>query len=138
MPLFLAGGVIFIIGLLIPVVFGFNLVTILAALGVGTLGQISCGEPIARVWGNESFPTLLRSTGQGIVFTFGRVISAIASAFIPGLILFNPSVVYVGSAVAAVLGVLIGYVGFRGVRAANEFHHEQEPDVAAPVAAPAV
>ncbi|MCT9623961.1 MFS transporter [Pseudarthrobacter equi] len=130
MPLFAIGGVIFVLALLIPVVFGFNLITILAALGLGTLGQISCGEPIARVWGNESFPTMLRSTGQGLVFTFGRVMSAVAAAIIPAVIAFSPSAVYIGSATAAVLGVLIGWIGFRGGRATNEFQHEQEPDPA--------
>lgn len=128
MPLFLGGGVVTVVGLLIPVFFGINLLTILLALGIGTLGQISCGEPIARVWGNEAFPTMLRSTGQGFVFTFGRLVAAAASAVIPAIILFSPSLVYILSAIAAVIGVLVGWVGFRGDRIANEFQHEQEPD----------
>lgn len=126
MPLFLAGGAVFVVALLIPVIFGFNLVTILAALGLGSLGQISCGEPIARVWSNEAFPTMLRSTGQGFVFTFGRVMSAGAAAIIPTVIAFAPSAIYIGSAVAAVLGVLVGWAGFRANRVTNTFHHEQE------------
>jgi MFS transporter, SP family, inositol transporter len=126
MPLFLIGGAIFVLGFLLPVFFGFSLVTILGALLITAIGQVSAGEPIARIWSNESFPTMLRSTGQGMVFTFGRVMAAITSAIIPALLLVSPSMVYIASAVAALLGVLVGWIGFRGGRVANEFEHEQE------------
>lgn len=128
MPSFLIGGVVTVIGLLVPVVFGINLLTILAALGVSALGQITCGEPIARVWGNEAFPTMLRSTGQGVVFTFGRVMAALVSAVLPALIAFSPSWAYGASAAVALLAVVVGWVGFRGGRVANEFQYEHEPD----------
>ena len=74
-PLFLIGGVVSVIALLIPVFFGFTLVTLLAALLIGAIGQTSSGEPIARVWGNEAFPTMLRSTAQGgwVGFRKGRI-----------------------------------------------------------------
>jgi inositol transporter-like SP family MFS transporter len=128
MPLFLIGGALVAVGLLIPVVFGINLITILAALGISAVGQISSGEPIARVWGNEVFPTMLRSTGQGFVFTFGRIFTALVIVVLPAVIAFSPSLAYAGSAVAVVLGVLIGWLGFRGGRIAYEFQHEQEAD----------
>jgi len=127
MPLFLIGGAVFVAGLMIPVVFGFSLVTLLGAWFIASIGQTSAGEPIARMWANESFPTMLRSTGQGFVFTFGRVMAAITSAIIPALIVISPSMVYIASAGAALLGVLVGWIGFRGGRITNEFDHEQEP-----------
>ena len=127
-PLFVVGGIITVIGLLLPVVFGFTLVTILGALLINALGQTSCGEPIARVWGNESFPTMLRSTAQGFVFTFGRLVAAAAAAVIPAVIAFNPSLVYAASAAAGLLGMLVGWIGFRKGRIGNEFDHEAEPD----------
>jgi len=126
MPLFLIGGVVTIVGLLLPVFFGFTLVTILGALLIGSLGQTTCGEPIARVWGNEAFPTMLRSTAQGFVFTFGRLVAAATAAIIPAVIVFSPGLIYLVSAAAALLGVVVGWIGFRGGRIANEFHHEQE------------
>lgn len=128
MPLFIAGGVTFIIGLLIPVFFGFTLVTLLAALLIGSIGQTSAGEPMARVWGNEAFPTMLRSTAQGFVFTFGRLVAAGTTAIIPAVIAFSPPLIYILSAIAALLGIVVGWAGFRGGRIANEFHHEQQPD----------
>ena len=136
MPLLLVGGGVLVVGLLIPVFFGFSLVTILGALLVGSIGQTSAGEPIARVWSNEAFPTILRSTAQGFVFTFGRLVGAGVTAVIPALIAFNPSVAYIASAVVAALGVLAGWIGFRNGRVANAFQHEQQasPEFPAPVA----
>ncbi|SMQ71290.1 MFS transporter, SP family, inositol transporter [Plantibacter sp. VKM Ac-1784] len=135
-PLLLIGGTVLVAGLLIPVVFGFSLVTLLAALLICSLGATSAGEPLARVWSNEAFPTMLRSTAQGFVFTFGRLLNAGVTALIPALIAFNPSVAYVASAAAAALGVLIGWVGFRKGRIANTFERDQlvAPDAATPVA----
>ncbi|MGN7860849.1 MFS transporter [Microbacterium sp. 22303] len=130
MPLFIAGGVVFVVGLLIPVFFGFTLVTLLGALLIGSLGQTTAGEPIARVWGNEAFPTMLRSTAQGFVFTFGRLVAAGATAVIPAVIAFSPPLIYILSAVAAVLSVLVGWIGFRKGRIANEFTREQQADPA--------
>ncbi|VXB52894.1 Putative inositol transport protein [Arthrobacter sp. 9V] len=127
-PLFLVGGLVTVLGLLLPVFFGFTLVTILGALLIGSIGQTSCGEPIARVWGNESFPTMLRSTAQGFVFTFGRLTAAATAAVIPAVIAFSPGLIYTVSAIAALLGVVVGWIGFRGGRIANEFQHEQKPD----------
>jgi inositol transporter-like SP family MFS transporter len=136
MPLLLVGGAMFVAGLLIPVFFGFTLVTILAALLISSIGQTSAGEPLTRVWSNEAFPTILRSTAQGFVFTFGRLVGAGVTAVIPALIAFNPPVAYVGSAVVAALGVLIGWIGFRKGRIANEFDHERHlaAETASPVA----
>lgn len=135
MPLYLIGGIISVLGFLLPVFFGFTLATIMGALFITFIGQVSAGEPIARVWVNESFPTMLRSTGQGMVFTFGRVMAAITSAIIPALLLVSPSLVYAVSAGAALLGVLVGWIGFRGNRIANEFEHEQDR-MPAPAMAP--
>ncbi|BCW86639.1 MFS transporter (plasmid) [Arthrobacter sp. NicSoilE8] len=136
-PLFLIGGAVTIAGLMLPVFFGFTLVTILGALMIGSIGQTSCGEPIARVWGNEAFPTMLRSTAQGFVFTFGRLMAAATAAITPAVIAFSPSLIYIASAVAALLGVVIGWIGFRGGRIANEFQHEQETDPEFASASPA-
>lgn len=135
MPLLLVGGALFVVGLVIPVFFGFSLVTILGALLIASIGQTSAGEPLARVWSNEAFPTILRSTAQGFVFTFGRLVGAGVTAIVPALIAFNPSVAYVGSAVMAALGVLIGWIGFRNGQVANVFDQEQQAtEIAAPVA----
>jgi|SRR6478735_5694889 inositol transporter-like SP family MFS transporter len=136
MPLFLAGGVLMTVAFLIPAVFGSTLLTLVLVLALGSLGNVTCGETIARVWGNESFPTLLRSTGQGIVYTVARLGLVLAAAVGPAVIAMSPGWFFVGCAAIGLVGVLIGWFGFRGGRAVNEFQHEQEPDsdFAAPAA----
>lgn len=129
LPLVIAGGLLIAVALLIPVVFGITLVTLVLGVALmGGVGAVLCGDPITRVWANESFPTMLRSTGQGFVFTFGRLVVAGLSAIAPAVIAFSPNVFYIGLAAAALLGVLVAGFGFRGGRIANEFQHEQEPD----------
>lgn len=126
MPMYVVAGVLFPLVFLIPVVFGISLISLLTAFGVGSLaGVLSGGEPMARVWSNESFPTMLRSTGQGIVFTVGRLMVAAASAVAPTVIAASPDLFFVGLAAAGGLGIAIGWWGFRGGRIANKFHVEQ-------------
>jgi inositol transporter-like SP family MFS transporter len=100
------------------------------AFAIAVIGSILCGEPIARVWANESFPTMLRSTGQGFVFTVGRVVVAIVSAVAPAVILLSPQLFFVALAAAALLGTVVAWVGFRGGRVANEFDVESRPEPA--------
>ena len=126
LPVFLIGGLVFAAGFLIPVAVGISLGSLVLTAVIVSIGSVLCGEPIARVWTNESFPTMLRSTGQGFVFTIGRVVVAIVSALAPALIAFSASAFLITLAVAALLGVLVGFFGFRGGRIQNEFSHEQE------------
>jgi inositol transporter-like SP family MFS transporter len=129
-PLFVAGGVLFAVGFLVPVVAGIGLTSLVVAFAIAVIGSILCGEPIARVWANESFPTMLRSTGQGFVFTVGRVVVAIVSAVAPAVILLSPQLFFVALAAAALLGTVVAWVGFRGGRVANEFDVESRPEPA--------
>lgn len=127
MPLVLAGGLLMAAILLIPVAFGITLVTLVLVIGlVGGFTAVLFGDPITRVWVNESFPTMLRATGQGFVFTVGRLVVAALTAVAPAVIAFSPDVFFVGLAASALLGVLVAGFGFRGGRIANEFQHEQE------------
>jgi len=129
MPLVIGGGLLVATAALIPAIFGVSLVTLIVALALmGGIGAVFAGDPITRVWANESFPTMLRSTGQGFVFTFGRLVVAGLSALAPAVIGFSPNVFFLGLAMSALLGVIIAGFGFHGGRIANEFQHEQEPD----------
>lgn len=122
MPAYAISGVIFPIAVLIPVIFGISLPTLLVSFGIVTAaGIFSGGEPIARVWANESFPTLLRSTGQGVVFTVGRLMVAVAAALAPMVIDRSPDLFFIGLAAAAAAGVLIGWWGHRRGLIVNEF-----------------
>ncbi|MGO4298747.1 MFS transporter [Leifsonia sp. RAF41] len=124
---FLIGGVMFVAAYLIPVVFGVSLITLVAMILTSGFGTVFCGEPIFRVWVNEAFPTLLRSTGQGVIFSGARLVPALLLAPIPVLLTTSlPGFLIVMSVLAAV-GVGIGWWGVRSGRMINEFDHETEP-----------
>lgn len=127
MPMYIWGGVVFAGALLIPVVFGISLISLLLCFGLSALGgMVSGGEPMARVWSNESFPTMLRSTGQGVVFTVGRLAVAASAAVAPAVISWSPNAFFLGLFATAALGTIIGWFGFRGEQAVNEFDRERE------------
>lgn len=124
---FLAGGVLFVAGYLVPLIVGINLATLVAAILLSGVGTVFCGEPIFRVWANEAFPTMLRSTGQGFIFAAARIVPALLLAPVPALIAASPQTFFIGMAVIAAAGVAIGWWGFHGDRVINEFDHEDEP-----------
>ncbi|HEY8282381.1 MAG TPA: MFS transporter [Leifsonia sp.] len=124
---FLAGGVLFVVGYLVPVLFGINLTTLVAAVFLAGLGTVFCGEPIFRVWANEAFPTMLRGTAQGFLFGLARIVPAVLLAPVPALIAASPTVFFITLSVLAAAGVAIGWGGFHGNRVVNEFDHEDEP-----------
>ena len=123
----LAGGVLFVAGYLVPLVFGINLASLVTTILLAGIGGVFCGEPIFRVWANEAFPTMLRSTGQGFIFAVARVVPALLLAPVPALIAASPQTFFIGMAVIAAAGVAIGWWGFRGDRVVNEFDHEDAP-----------
>lgn len=123
---YLLGGACLTASFLIPVFFGFTLVTLIATMAMASFGGVFCAEPILRVWANEAFPTMLRSTAQGFIFGFARILSAMALAVTPALIAASPIGLFIGLTISAGLAVAVGWWGHRGGRAVNEFDHEQE------------
>ena len=55
-PLFVAGGVAFAAGLLVPAIAGISLTSLVVAYAIAVVGSILCGEPIARVVGQRVVP----------------------------------------------------------------------------------
>lgn len=125
-------GLLTVVVLIVPVVFGLNIVSLLVVFTlIGGIGAI-CGEPITRVWSNESFPTMLRSTAQGFILTVGRLLLAASLTIGPALIAFSITGFFVALAVVQLLAVAVAYVGFRGGRIQNAFtaSNESYADVA--------
>jgi inositol transporter-like SP family MFS transporter len=90
-----------------------------------------------KVWTQESFPTMLRGTAQGIVYAVSRFATAALNVVTPALVILNPSALYVGVSVLAATGFFVGWLGFRR-NTRNEFDLEsalvstqRELDVAA-------
>lgn len=113
MSYFVAGSIAVVAANLVPVVFGFTLPTLIISVVVSTFAGAFCFETIMKVWTQESFPTMLRSTAQGTVYAVARFATAGFNVVTPALLALNPSGVYVGVSIVAAAGFLIGWIGFR-------------------------
>ena len=128
MSYFVAGAIAVVVANLVPVVFGFTLPALIVSVVVTTFAGAFCFETIMKVWTQESFPTMLRSTAQGTVYAVARFATAGFNVVTPALLALNPSGVYVGVSVVAAAGFLIGWIGFRrGVTNAFDVGSEMLP-----------
>lgn len=125
MPYFIAGAIGVVGSYVIQAVFGFTPATIVIALIVITIAGAFCYETMMKVWAQESFPVLLRSTAQGLVYFLSRVAAAILAIFTPTLLGLNPRGLYGALAVLTVVSMVIGYVGFHN-STKTAFDEEEE------------
>jgi len=122
---FTAGGVLWIVGLLIPVVFGYSFLTSFIAGIVVLGGSIFAFEAIMKIWTQEQFPTLLRTTAQGAIIAVARLFAAILAAFTPSIAgAGGPSLLYALLALFAAIGVVTAYAVFKTRDQHNEFDTE--------------
>ena len=88
---------------------GANIVAAIANIVLFGIGAAIAGEPHYKVWSQEVFPTMLRTTAQGITFAFARFCLGIWSFFVPVIAATG------FSAVALILVIFLsisGVVGF--------------------------
>ncbi|MFJ6651494.1 MFS transporter [Microbacterium sp. NPDC091313] len=136
MKIFVGAAILNVCSTLIPVIFGFNLTTIVTAFIVGAFTGCFCYETIMRVWAQESFPAMLRSTAQGTVYAVGRFAVAGLAIFTPALLALSATWMFVGVSIVAFVGFGIGWLGFRR-KVANQFDVEaREADETSTVEAP--
>jgi MFS transporter, SP family, inositol transporter len=102
--------IVFTGGSLLPVVFVF--------LIIYNLSNPFCGEAIYKVWTQESFPTNVRATAQGITYAIARFVFAGVALVTPALIDWSPSGLFAILAGLALTSALIGTVLIRRSRAA--------------------
>lgn len=112
MPYYIAGVIAFVASQLVYVIFGFSIVTILLASVLGAFGSAFAFEAIMKLWTQESFSTLMRSTAQGAIIAVARVAAAALALFTPAL-LATPKLMFALVAVVVAVGGLIGWLGFR-------------------------
>lgn len=110
---FTVGAVLTVVGNLIPVFVPYSVPVYLASNFVALGGAAFAGEALMKVWTQESFPTLLRTTAQGSVIAVARLLAALLAGLTPLLIAAGVSVLYgVLSALCAV-GVITAWTVFR-------------------------
>lgn len=116
MTWFVIGAVALAVSYLLPVVLGFSLPVWIAMQVINGFGGAFAFEAMMKVWSQESFPTLMRSSAQGTVIAVARVVAAGAATVTP-VLSHTPRVLYLCIFAVASIGLLIGYLGFRKGRA---------------------
>lgn len=115
MTAYAVGAVATVSAMLTPVIFGFSFTTLTITILLGTIGGGLAFEAIMRVWSQENFPTLTRSTVQGAVIAVGRFGAALVVLAAP-ILLDQPRVLFALMGAIALGGLVIGYVAFRRPR----------------------
>ncbi|MGA1837959.1 MFS transporter [Herbiconiux sp. 11R-BC] len=121
---FTAGALLWVVGLAVPAVFGLSLVTYLIAAAFAALGMGFAFETIMKVWSQESFPTLLRTTAQGTIISTARIVAALMATVTPALAAAGPNALYSVLAVLVAIGMVIAWLTFRTRDGHNEFDVE--------------
>ena len=113
MAFFLAGGIIYIIAQALPLVFGVSTVTLVLWQALGGIGGAFAGEPMWKIWSQELFPTLLRSSAQGATTFFTRVLAAVVALWTPLLIEVGPTLLFGFLTACVIFTTAIGWFWIR-------------------------
>ncbi len=132
---FQIGAVLMISSKLFIVIAGLDLVTYAISALLAAVGGAFAFEGIMKVWTQESFPTLLRSTAQGAIIAVGRFAAAGLAVVTPLILDSGVTLMYVLLTAFNVLGLGAAWVVFRRRRATRVF--DEEADVEAGLGAPA-
>jgi len=81
----------------------------------GALGGAFAFEAIMKIWSQESFPTLLRSSAQGAIIAVARIVASAVALVTPALAT-DPKVLYGFITGAVLAGLLAGWLGFHNSR----------------------
>ncbi|MEV8241001.1 MFS transporter [Microbacterium testaceum] len=132
---FQVGAVLMIASKLVVVTAGLDLVTYAISAVLAAFGGAFAFEGIMKVWTQESFPTLLRSTAQGAIISIGRFSAAALAAATPLLLEAGATSFYLLLTAFNVAGLGIAWLVFRRRRGATVLDGEASPD---PETAPTV
>lgn len=118
---FTFGAVMYIGSLLVPAIFGFTVTTFLISGFAGAIGMAFAFETVMKVWTQESFPTLLRTTAQGTIIAVARFSAAILATFTPLILQAGVQVLYGFLAAVSFAGMAVAWSVFRTHDRRNEF-----------------
>lgn len=132
---FVIGAVCMVLGPLVYAVFGVSVVTFLIFTLFQLVGTSFAFEGIMKVWSQESFPTLIRTTAQGTILSIARFAAAALAGVTPLLLQLGPNLMYGILAAVALVGVVVAGLVFRTRDSRNEFDVEAEREqILAPTA----
>jgi inositol transporter-like SP family MFS transporter len=113
MAFFLVGGILYIVAQALPLVFGVSALTLVAWQSLSGIGGMFAGEPMWKIWSQELFPTLLRSSAQGATTFFTRVLAAVVALWTPLLIQVGPSLLFGFLTVCVAFTTALGWFWIR-------------------------
>ena len=124
MPLFYIGAALYLAGFLMFPIFGFNMVTFILTQLLYCMGAAFAFESILKVWMQECFPTLLRTTANGAIVFSSRLCCAAFGLFTASIISFNVKFAFILLALFCVIGFASAILVFRK-RRYNTFEEEE-------------
>ena len=110
---FQIGTVAMLLHYFVPAIFGFSTTTMIVATLLGGFAFAFAFEGIMKVWTQESFPTLLRTTAQGTIIMVARMLAAALATFTPFMIDSAPRILYAMLGVISLAGLAAAWFGFR-------------------------
>jgi len=126
---FKIGAICWVVSQLVYVFFGISLTTAIIAGLIGIAGMSFASEGIMKVWTQEQFPTLLRTTAQGTIIAVARLFAALLATVTPLLVAFSPSMFYLFLAIVIAIGCGIAWKVFLTRDRHDEFDTEAQKDL---------
>jgi inositol transporter-like SP family MFS transporter len=130
MAFFLVGGILYIVAQALPLLFGVSTVTLVLWQALGGIGGAFAGEPMWKIWSQELFPTLLRSSAQGATTFFTRVLAAVVALWTPLLIQAGPSILFGFLTACVIVTTAIGWFWIRRMPKGQDVENALEVGVA--------
>lgn len=128
---FVVGAAFWVVSQLVLAVFGISLTTFVISSLLGIVGTSFAFEGIMKVWSQEQFPTLLRTTAQGSVIAASRFLAAILASVTPLIVAYSASLLYFLLALMIAIGCGTAWFVFRKRDQHNEFDSEAELETVA-------
>ena len=113
MPIFYFGAACYVLSALIPAIIGVSVVTLLIWQTLAAIGGAFAFEAIMKVWTQESFATMIRSTAQGTIISVARVLAAVLALFTPRLAAAGPQGLFMVLTVLIAIGMAAAIIAFR-------------------------
>ena len=126
MPLFYMGAALYLAGFLMFPIFGASTITYVLTQLLYCVGAAFAFEGILKVWMQECFPTLLRTTANGAIVFASRFSCAVVGFFTAAFITaFGYKIAFLVLSAMCLIGFVAAIWAFHGKRY-NTFEHEAE------------
>ena len=125
MPLFYMGAILYLAGFMMFPLFGASTVTYVLTQLLYCVGAAFAFEGILKVWMQECFPTLLRTTANGAIVFASRFSCAVIGFFTAAFITaFGYKVAFLVLSAMTLIGFIAAVLCFKGKRY-NTFEREE-------------